>query len=423
MSGRVVTAMMGSCTVILITVLASVPAWPAPAKTFAMPGRLISVGPNPCAVACRDLNDDGLVDIVTADRGLLADPRDERPANDELSVLIADKPMSFTRLTPTLKTGFGPFALDIANVDGLKWPDIIVASFHAVRHRDITVFLNIKTEGIFRPATFRIADENLGYFRHRDGEGVPVFTKPGLSAVAVRDVTGDGLRDLLATGWSSDVVVFMAGHAEQYFSEPKLINVPGAPRDLCVADFDKDGKLDFAVACQASAEVSLWRGDGHGVFTEKLRFPTRGNLPTTIRAADFNNDGKTDLAVSHSHTEDSIVVFYGDDALTFAVSQEITLGKDRTVLEHEIRDLVVGDFNGNGRPDMAAACFASGEVSVLLNTSKDAGVPQVFVRESYRFSDNRPRALAVADFDNDGKNDLAVALWDANAVGILRNSQ
>ncbi|NLF56335.1 MAG: VCBS repeat-containing protein, partial [Candidatus Hydrogenedens sp.] len=74
-------------------------------------------------------------------------------------------------------------------------------------------------------------------------------------------------------------------------------------------------------------------------------------------------------------------------------------------------------------PDMAAACFASGEVSVLLNTSKDAGVPQVFVRESYRFSDNRPRALAVADFDNDGKNDLAVALWDANAVGILRNSQ
>ncbi|NLF57125.1 MAG: hypothetical protein GX580_05765, partial [Candidatus Hydrogenedens sp.] len=101
MSGRVVTAMMGSCTVILITVLASVPAWPAPAKTFAMPGRLISVGPNPCAVSCRDLNDDGLVDIVTADRGLLADPRDERPANDELSVLIADKPMSFTRLTPT----------------------------------------------------------------------------------------------------------------------------------------------------------------------------------------------------------------------------------------------------------------------------------------------------------------------------------
>lgn len=421
MSGAFKAALVFSWAAMLFAAIAPGPAWAAPAKTFAMPGRLIAVGPNPCAIACRDLNDDGLVDMVTADRGLLADPRDERPANDELSVLIADKPLAYTRLTPTLKTGFGPFALDIANVDGLKWPDIIVANFHAVRHRDITVFLNIKTEGIFRPATFRIPDENLGYFRHRDGEGVPVFTRPGLTSVTVRDMTGNGLRDLLATGWSSDVVVFMAGHAEQHFSEPQFISVPGAPRDLCIADFDKDGKPDFAVVCQATGEIGVWRGDGRGGFTEKVRFPTRGNLPTTIRAADFNNDGHMDLATSHSHTEDSIVIFYGDESFAFAVSQEIALGKDRAVLEHEIRDLVVGDFNGNGRPDLAAACFASREVCVLLNTSSDTRMPQNFVRETYRFSDSRPRALAVADFDNDGKNDLAVALWDANAVGILRN--
>lgn len=231
MSGAFKAALVFSWAAMLFAAIAPGPAWAAPAKTFAMPGRLIAVGPNPCAIACRDLNDDGLVDMVTADRGLLADPRDERPANDELSVLIADKPLAYTRLTPTLKTGFGPFALDIANVDGLKWPDIIVANFHAVRHRDITVFLNIKTEGIFRPATFRIPDENLGYFRHRDGEGVPVFTRPGLTSVTVRDMTGNGLRDLLATGWSSDVVVFMAGHAEQHFPS-RSSSVFRAPRAI-----------------------------------------------------------------------------------------------------------------------------------------------------------------------------------------------
>jgi hypothetical protein len=393
----------------------------APNKTFAMPGKLFPVGPNPNAIACRDLNDDGFVDIVTADRGLLADPREERPANDELSVLLGDAKMNFTRQTPSLKTGFGPYAVVIANVDGLKWPDIVVANFHEVRHRDITAFLNLHAEGIFKPVEIRLPEETLGYARQKDGEGVPLFTKPGITSIAVQDVNGDGLRDLLAAAWSSDAIVFMAGDKDAIFANPRLYSAPGAPRDLRLADLNGDGKTDMAVVYYATAEVGVWHGDGNGNFTERTRFTSRGKLPTTVRIADMNNDGMPDIIVSHCHTEDSVVIFYNDPAGAWASSQEICLGKDRTVLEHEIRDIVVDDFNFDKRPDIAAACHASGEVAVLLNTSRGSDLPQTFSRETYSFAKGKPRALDAADFDNDGKLDLAVALWDTDAVGVMRN--
>jgi len=409
-------------SLLVALVLAGFSATAAPNKTFAMPAKLFGVGPNPSAIACRDLNDDGEVDIVTADRGQLADPREERPANDELSVLLGDGKMGFTRQTPSLKTGFGPYALAISNVDGLKWPDIVVANFHEVRHRDIMAFLNLRAENLFKPVEIRLPDESFGYLRQKDGEGVPLFTKPGLTAIAVQDINGDGLRDLLATAWSSDAIIYMAGDKDAIFANPRIMSAPGAPRDLRLGDLNGDGKTDMAVVYYATAEVGVWYGDGTGNFSERSRFTTRGKLPTTVRIADMNGDGLPDIIVSHSYTEDSIVIFYNDSAGAWACSQEICLGKDRNVLEREIRDIVVEDFNFDKRPDIAAACHASDDVEVLINTSHGPELPQTFAHETYSFPKGKPRALDVADIYNEGKPDLAVALWDVDAVGIMKNA-
>lgn len=390
-------------------------------RSFAMPTRLYQVGPNPNAIVAADLTDNGLLDIVTADRGELHDPREERPANDELSILLAEQPLDYVRRHPSLKTGFAPYALVIANVDGLKWPDIISVNFHATRHRDVSVFLNLKDEGVFKPLEFKVNDDLLDYHRHRDGDGAPIFTMPGLTAAAVRDLNGNGLRDLVATGWSSDVLIVMPGHRELIFDEPYFIKAPGAPRALALADLDKNGAMDLAVAMYATSEIALFKGDGAGGFTEKTRFKSRGHLPTTIHVRDMNNDGLPDIVVSHMHSDDSIVIFYGAGPFSFPFSQEIMLGADRAVLEHEIRDLAVADLTGNGRMDIIAACHASSSVIVLFNESADNEKPQRFRRETYRFNEGRPRALCIADFDNDGRLDIAVALWDVNAVGFMRN--
>ena len=390
-------------------------------RTFGMPSRYYQVGPNPNAIAAADLTDNGLPDIVTVDRGELHDPREERPANDEVSLLLAELPLDYVRRHPSLKTGFGPYAVALANVDGLKWPDIIVANFHVTRHRNISVFLNLKDDGVFKPLEFEIPERLLSYHRHYDAEGMPLYTTPGIMAVAIRDINKDGLRDLIATGWSSDVIVFMPGNEETVFGEPRLMTAPGGPRAFALTDFDGDGSDDLAVAMYATSEIALFKGDDTGNFTEYDRFPSRGALPTTLWTGDINKDGITDIITSHAHTDDSIVVFYGKESFRFPVSQEIMLGEDRGVLEHEIRDIAVADLNNSGRLDIVAACHASGKVIVLFNESDDTKMPQQFRTEAYTFTDGKPRALCVADFDANQRPDVAVALWATNTVGILRN--
>jgi hypothetical protein len=136
--------------------------------------------------------------------------------------------------------------------------------------------------------------------------------------------------------------------------------------------------------------------------------------------ADINADGRMDIVVSHSYTDDSIVIFYADNTpFSYTVSQTIRLGSDSRTLEKKICDILPGDFNSDGRVDIAATCHFSGEVVVLFNQSKDATIPQSFRKEIYTYDNGKPYALCTADFDQNGKPDLAVTLWEANAVAFL----
>ena len=389
------------------------------ADTFVRHPKTFRVGPSPTSVAAADLNGDGLLEIVTSNRGRLADIREERPAGDTVSYLIADKPLQY-RSQPPLRTGFGPYKVVIANIDALKAPDIVIANFHAVRNRDLTLLRNIG-EDLFEPRYFSVPDGKLNYARMRDSGGQPIFSTPGLTSLIIEDINRDGFRDAILTGWSADVLVFFPGNSETYFGDPVITELEGGPRDLTTGDFDGDGEIDLAVTLYSSNEIALLGGDGSGAFTVRERFESRGKLPHKIRSVDLNDDGEMDLVVSHAHTDDSIVVFYGNGSSSFPLSQEITLGEDRQKLEFHIRDLVTADFTQNGRVDIALACPEASKVVVLANVSKGTELPQVFKRETYRYDDGKPHALCVGDFNGDEKPDLAVALWEANAVALLLN--
>ena len=404
------------------------------ADLFRVQKRLYKVGPVPCAIAARDLNDDGLPEIVTCDRGQLRGPREEKPANDEISLLIAQADGSYIKRTPSLRTGFAPYAVALVNIDALKWPDIVTVSFHAAGTPNIHLFLNLRSEDLFKPMPFSLPDERLTYtyelpadllpyLRHEDGDQQPLFAKPGLTSLAVADLDGDGLRDLVTTAWASDVVAVVPGHAEKHFDvdATRFYPVTGAPRDVALADLDRDGALDAAVACYTAGRVVLLRGDGEGGFAEAGSFGTRGSLPVRIRAADMNGDGALDLALAHRDASDLISLFYGANDFRFGTSQVLFLGKDPEVLEEDVRDLVAEDLDGDGRVDLAAACVGSGDVVVLRNASAPETFRLQFDRERHAFPEGRAAALAAADLDGDGDKDLAVALWDADAVGLLLN--
>ena len=392
------------------------------ADTFKKLGKGFLVGPNPSAIAAADLNEDGLPEIVTANIGLLGDPRQEKPANDELSLLKAtssENAPEYVAETP-LRTDGAPYAISIANVDALRALDIVAVSFMAVNHHDLTLFRNLG-EMVFERTVFRIPDEKLTYNRMLNSDREPVFTKPGLTSLTLADLNGDGFRDVVCTAWSSDRLILLPGIAETYFGDPVFIPADGGPRDVHCADLDGDGKLEIVAAMYVSGEVAIWKDDGKGEYKPLTRFSSRGRLPSKIQIADINRDGKLDIVVSHCHTDDSVVIFYNDGSFRFSTSQEIMLGTDREVLEHEIRDMIVADFDNDGHPDIAVACYMSGQVNVLMNRSTDSSIPQAFAIETYPMEPGKPRALCATDFNKDGMTDIAVASWGSNMINFLIN--
>ncbi len=387
------------------------------ADLFKLHKARIAVGPEISAIVAQDLNGDGLPEIITADTGRLVDPREQRPAHDQLTFLVAQGDLKYAS-QPQLQAGFGPYAVVVANIDALKAPDIVVGNFMATRDRDLTLLRNIG-KNLFEPNHFSVNDDELHYTKMKDGDGNQVFVTPGITSLVIRDFDGDGYRDVVATGWSSDVLVYFPGVIDDYFGAPTLIEASGGPRDVGAADFDGDGHLDLVVSMYGSHELAFWRGDGAGNFRAHSRIASRGKRPHRIKTADMNNDGRIDVVVSHAHADDSVVIFFGDASFDFSLSQEILLGEDRRAIEHEVRDMVISDLNGDGLQDVALACYTSGQVVVLRNANAKQEFPLSFRRERYTFKTGKPRALCAQDFDADGKLDLAVVLRGTNEIAFL----
>ena len=121
---------------------------------------------------------------------------------------------------------------------------------------------------------------------------------------------------------------------------------------------------------------------------------------------DFNGDGRTDLAVANSDDNDvSILLGNGDG--TFQNQVTYAVGSDPVAL-------VTGDFNGDGRTDLAVANSDDNDVSILLGNGDGTFQNQV----TYAVG-SCPDALVTGDFNGDGRTDLAVANSGSNDVSIL----
>lgn len=376
------------------------------------------VGSRPVALVLADLTGDGRPEIVTANRGHLNDPNEEVPANDEVSVLVAGDDLKYTH-GAQLESGFAPYDIEAVNVDGQRALDIVVVSFMARKGRDLSIFRNLG-ERRFEPLHFEVLPDTLTYHRHKYSDDTPLFTVPGFTSVAVARLDGDEYRDAVATGWSSDVLAYFRGSAETYFEGPTFLDAPGGPYDVQIADIDKDGHPDLVTTHYSSGEIVIWRGDGEGGFEVANRFLSGGSLPHRIRVADIDGNRWPDFVVSHRYTEDNIVIWYGGEDMRFTQSLKLEAGTDREQLEHDIRDIAVGDFDANGRLDVAAACPVSRQCIVWLQEKRDGEAPS-FRQEAYPFKDTEgePYALAARDVDGDGDTDLGVALWRSNTVTFL----
>src|SRR6266478_5617966 len=130
------------------------------------------------------------------------------------------------------------------------------------------------------------------------------------------------------------------------------IGVGNNPQDLAAGDFDGDGVIDLAVLNNSDRNVSILIGDGSGGFTASTTKYATGRGAVAIVKADFNGDGKLDLAVANG-TDGTISILLGKGDGTF--NAQVTYSLSILLLVPTTPSaFAVGDFNGDGIPDIAA---------------------------------------------------------------------
>jgi hypothetical protein len=142
-------------------------------------------------------------------------------------------------------------------------------------------------------------------------------------------------------------------------------------------------------------------------FSPATNFPA-GSNSRSVAIGDFNGDGRQDLAVANFSSGDvSILLGNGDGS--FSAATNFAVGVTPF-------SVMVGDFNGDGRPDLAAANSSSNNVSILLGNGNGTFAPA----PNFAVGDI-PRAAAVGDFNGDGRQDLTVVIFNGATISILLN--
>ncbi|HET9228728.1 MAG TPA: VCBS repeat-containing protein [Thermoanaerobaculia bacterium] len=249
----------------------------------------------------------------------------------------------------------------------------------------------------------------------------------------VADMNGDGHPDIVhgpARKTGPQPVIFLGDGKGGWrrWAEMKLPSLPYDYGDVAVGDWNKDGKLDLAFAVHLRGLIALV-ADGPGSFKEwgqgiDFGLPGQGEGPgftsRTLEAADWNGDGRLDLISigegpsmaaaptapggrrgSGSASYGAVVYLNQGDG-TWVRKDEI---KDRVL--HFGEDLAVADFTNDGQLDIVLGSSVLGEMDIMrIGGAADGGWARAPLPEL------RPRtyvgAVDAADFDGDGRADLAV---------------
>jgi FG-GAP-like repeat/Cep192 domain 4/FG-GAP repeat len=342
----------------------------------------LAAGAGPQATAIADFNGDGAADMVVLN------------SDGTLSMFLGDGKGGLTLQKPIALPVGGPIAIATAdfNLDGKA--DLAVANSG---NNTVNIMLG----------------DGTGNFT----AGPSVATSgQTLVAIAAGDFNRDGIPDVAAVGSGNGAGVLgtltvLLGDGTGGLSSFGSPASPGNFADAIVtADFNGDGYLDLAVVALLDNTLKIYLGDGNGNFT--ITGPIGARDPVAIAVGDFNNDGVPDLAIAAGgfiggQPNHYVNVLLGDGKGGFPRSVAITTGANPL-------GLVAGDFNNDGKMDLATANFTDNTVSIFLGDGTGN-----FTSIATPPAGAGPRALGAADFNGDGLLDLVSVNSNANSVSVF----
>jgi hypothetical protein len=228
-----------------------------------------------------------------------------------------------------------------------------------------------------------------------------LVTGPDPLSAVLADFNHDGRIDIATVNYDSTVSV-MLGMAKGRFASPVTYSTGSTPFTLIAGDLRGIGKVDVVTVNMPNGidqpgTVSVLLGNGDGTFQPHVDYSV-GDFPTGIVAGDFNADGKTDLAISNEF-DASVSILYGNGDGTFQQQVAFAVGSDPT-------SIATGDFNGDGKSDLIASCVGSGVVTVLLNHG--GGTYTRVDSSTNLFSPDRSLTV-TGKFDASGKLDAIIS--------------
>jgi uncharacterized repeat protein (TIGR01451 family)/CSLREA domain-containing protein len=303
-------------------------------------------------------------------------------ARDQVMVLLSRGDGTF-RQRAVLQVGDGPTAMALADFNRDRQADIVVANELG---NSLSILLGTR-EGTF--------------LRQRV---IQVGLRP--TALGLGDLNGDSFLDIAVTLFNENTVMTLLGRGDGTFQTGRRWTAGQGPTGVAVGDYDDDGRLDLAVSNFTSNDVTVLKGRGDGTFDRRGTVLIGGEGPMDVAVTDLNEDGAVELVTMNFITNDVTILKRSNSRSGFEIDKRLAMGLGPM-------SMVAAPLL-TGRPGIAVANLVSAEVAVQPGD----GVGRLGRMQTYTVV-ALPIGLTLGDFNGDGRPDLAVLDADGQTIKVL----